>query len=263
LRLLDRLFKDFDMERVLLFVLLIIVVFFSITFAGYVKAWKDGELSAQKNYAEYEAWESGQTQEAEITTIDIQEEEKKLQDYNIYSESKDGPLGEASDKDLENFRAAFITNMGTIIVKFYIKESPAHVRNFLSAVENEYAGKQFYKVWKDDVIFGGGPLEDARKSYLADSKKRNPRAGDIGMLALGANQKARSNTASRLFFICVKDKPEWDGDYSIFGKVEKGMDVVKKISAVRVLQGYEPKNKIKIVRAKIIKLPDVEKNTGK
>ena len=247
------------MERVLLFVCLVIFVFFVITFAGYVKAWHDGELSGQIRQSEYEQFAGMQRPSAEESTADISKELAELEEkYVYYSEGKDEPLGDMKADQLKKLRVALVTNLGTIIIRLYTDECPAHARHFMNAVENgQYTKKEFHAVWKDDVIFGGGPQEDQSNQHLEDGARRNPRAGDVGMLAIDRSRKPRSNTASRLFFICVKDKPEWDGHYTIYGQVEKGMNVVRNISQRRVLHDSQrPANRITIVKARVVKLPE-------
>jgi len=247
------------MERALLFVCLVVFVFFIVTFAGYVKAWYEGELSTQIRQSEYEQFAQLQQPGAEESDVDIAKELEELKKkYVIYSEGADKPIGEMKPEELKKLRVALVTNLGTIIIKFYVDESQPQVRHFLGAVAGgQYNKRAFHAIWKEDVIFGGGPEEDLSKSFLKDGARRNPRSGDVGMLAIDSNRKPRSNTASRLFFICVKDKPEWDGHYSIFGKVEKGMDVVRNISNRRVLHdSHTPANRITITKAQVLKLPE-------
>lgn len=141
------------------------------------------------------------------------------------------------------------TSEGDIQIKLYSKKAPVTVANFLKYVDEKiYDGGSFYRVVRPDnqpqspvkieVIQGGINDDKSRKSFppieletTARTKIRH-RNGTISMA------RGNPNSATSEFFICVNDQPELDfggkrnpdgQGFAAFGKVVKGMDVVRKI----------------------------------
>ena len=55
------------------------------------------------------------------------------------------------------------------------------------------------------------------------------------------------------FFITVSPQPEWDGKFTVIGEVEKGMDVVERISKARTGPAEKPIHRITILSIDIMK----------
>lgn len=140
----------------------------------------------------------------------------------------------------ENEKAVIKTTMGTIEFDFFPEVAPNHCANFKKlANAGFYDGVTFHRVIPGFVIQGG----DIRSR---DDNPANDGTGDAGYSVdaefsdlhhdRGIISTARSpqdiNSAGTQFFICVKNIRHLDGQYTIFGKVTKGMDVVDKIVAV-------------------------------
>ncbi len=128
------------------------------------------------------------------------------------------------------------TVKGDIEIVFYPKDAPKTVTNFATlAKRGYYNGLVFHRVL-DWVIQGGDPTgTGSGGSSIYGSTfedELNPeapsyKAGYVeGILAMA---NSGPNTNGSQFFILTKDTP-LDHAYSIFGKVTKGMDVVKKIA---------------------------------
>jgi len=129
------------------------------------------------------------------------------------------------------------TAFGTIEFTFYPDAAPNHCANFKKlANAGFYDGVTFHRVIPNFVIQGGDILS-------RDDDPNNDGTGDAGykLNAEFSNLKhdrgvistARAphdiNTAGTQFFICVAPIHHLDGQYTIFGKVTKGLDVVDKI----------------------------------
>lgn len=130
--------------------------------------------------------------------------------------------------------AVLKTNMGDIEMQLFHDKAPTMAKNFVILSEKDkYDNTIFHRVIKGFMIQGGdfqnyngtggksytgGYLEDEIDSSL--SHKR-------GMVSM-ANRGPNTNGSQ--FFIVHKDSQFLDGDYSIFGQVISGMDVVDAIA---------------------------------
>jgi cyclophilin family peptidyl-prolyl cis-trans isomerase len=139
------------------------------------------------------------------------------------------------------------TNMGVITLELYADKAPKTVENFLQYVKDgHFKGTIFHRVIPGFMIQGGGFTVDfAQKKTRApvQNEANNGVKNDVGTIAMARTSDPNSATAQ--FFINVSDNqplnfaPGNDG-YAVFGKVVKGMDVVKKIEAVETGNGPPP-----------------------
>ncbi len=137
----------------------------------------------------------------------------------------------------ENEKGIIQTSLGTIEIKFFPDVAPNHCANFKKLANSGfYDGTTFHRVIPGFVIQGGDILS-------RDSNPANDGTGDAGYKLdaefsdlhheRGILSTARApmdiNSAGTQFFICVSNAYNLDGQYTIFGKVSKGMDIVDKI----------------------------------
>lgn len=159
------------------------------------------------------------------------------------------------------FNGAIIkTNFGNITVKFYAKESPITVNNFLNlAKAGFYNETKFHRVIKDFMIQGGDPLSK-------DDDPTNDGQGGPGYqfqdefnshgLVRGslAMANAGPDTNGSQFFIVTKDSTPWlDGKHTNFGYVVKGMEVVEEIEKIEVNEDDRPAQDVIINSIELIK----------
>ena len=156
--------------------------------------------------------------------------------------------------------ADFNTNKGRISVLLDYKKAPMTVANFVGLSEGTitnstyhlgipfYKGSIWHRVVKGHVIQGGEPstVKDPANADINSTGYEIPneisdlshnRAGMLGM----ANSGPNTNTCE--YYITLADRSYLDGNYTLFGEVVDGMDVVNKI-----VQG-DTTNSITIVRA--------------
>lgn len=128
----------------------------------------------------------------------------------------------------------FYTSMGNFEVKLYDSKTPITVDSFLARVEEGfYDGLTFHRIIQHFVIQGGDPQGDGSGGpgyTLPDEivpELKNLR-GTLGMAHAGPN------TAGSQFYINLANNAHLDGDYTVFGEVTQGMNIVDQIAAVPV-----------------------------
>ncbi|MGD9007286.1 MAG: peptidylprolyl isomerase [Desulfobacteraceae bacterium] len=134
------------------------------------------------------------------------------------------------------------TTMGAIIVELDAKTAPKTVANFLDYVRNGfYDGTIFHRVIKNFMIQGGGFTPDMKTKPTKEpitNEAGNGLKNLTGTIAMARTSAPHSATSQ--FFINVKDnhflnhraKRGQFWGYCVFGKVVKGMEVVKAIETV-------------------------------
>lgn len=139
--------------------------------------------------------------------------------------------------------AVIKTNMGTIEVKFFFKESPKAVENFIDlAKKGYYDGLTFHRVIDNFMIQGGDPTgtgaggESIWGEPFEDEFSPNLKFDKPGILAMA---NAGPNTNGSQFFITLAPTPWLNHHHTIFGQVIKGLDVVKAIGKVQTSKPYD------------------------
>ena len=142
---------------------------------------------------------------------------------------------------------------GDVIIELFGEIAPEHVKRFkLLANEKKYDGVVFHRVidgfmaQTGDVQFGNPNLEsfDLRLAGTGGSEYPDLKAefSDIPH-EKGTLSMARSNdpnSANSQFFICLESAPHLDRNYSVFGKVIKGMEFVDLIKKGEGSNGEVP-----------------------
>ncbi len=141
----------------------------------------------------------------------------------------------------ENEIAIIETNLGTIEMKFFPKVAPNHCASFKKLAMNGYFdGTTFHRIVPGFVIQGGdifsrddNPYNDGSGgpgyALNAEFSKISHQRGIVSMAREGND----INSGGSQFFICLANVPRLDGQYTVFGEVIKGVDVVDKIAQVQ------------------------------
>jgi peptidyl-prolyl cis-trans isomerase B (cyclophilin B) len=135
-------------------------------------------------------------------------------------------------------KAIISTRHGDITLEFLSDVAPNHVKNFLELAKSGFYDKTlFHRVIPDFMIQGGDPNSknpDKRLHGTGGSGKnvkaefsKTPHVRGI----VSAARSANPDSASSQFFIVVADSSHLDNQYSAFGKVVSGMEVVDAIVA--------------------------------
>ncbi len=157
----------------------------------------------------------------------------------------------------------FKTSKGDFEVKLFGKDNPVTVSNFLENIENGiYVNQKFYKIINyPQISFIHGGVNPENKLYIERKQNLNKKSPSIpleikfkqeikprynyqiknpnetknlvntfdsGSIAMVKSGKDKSSSTE--FFFVTSKFPELDGRYSIFGKIIKGLDVLKKIN---------------------------------
>lgn len=154
--------------------------------------------------------------------------------------------------DSKQYKAVMETTAGTITLELNAKMTPITVSNFVSlANKGFYKDVIFHRVIKGFMIQGGDPTGTGSgdPGYKFDDE---PFEGEYtrGTLAMA---NAGPDTNGSQFFIMHKDNP-LPPDYTIFGRVIEGMEVVDKIAEAPVSgpENSTPVTPVKIKSVKII-----------
>jgi peptidyl-prolyl cis-trans isomerase B (cyclophilin B) len=169
------------------------------------------------------------------------------------------PFAAESVDDLQQYRAVLETSMGEIVLSFTPGKAPNHVRNFLRLAQaGVYDGMSFHRVVKGFVIQSGhlptrGPLSETQQKYVRPlNAEFNDQLHEKGTLSMA--RLSDPNSASTSFFIVTARTQALDNQYTVFGKVESGLDVVEKIEAVAV-NGEEPLERVELRRVRVVGVP--------
>ena len=150
--------------------------------------------------------------------------------------------------------AHFVTSEGSFTVKFLEKAAPKTVANFVGLAEGTldpitgkpgkskpfYNGLTFHRIIDGFMIQGGDPLGTGtggpgyRFADEIDPKHKFDKAGIMAMANAGPN------TNGSQFFITVAPYPQLPTNYTIFGEIVNGLDVVQKIGKVKTGANDKP-----------------------
>lgn len=133
------------------------------------------------------------------------------------------------------------TTAGDITIKLEMGQAPRNAYQVKQlAAKGFYDGLGFHRV--NSIMVQAGCPNSRDRNFYDDGK------GDAGVfvpyedndlpVTTGAVAMARGrdkDSASSQFFICLMDYPKWKGEYTVIGRVTKGMDVARKISAAPTL----------------------------
>ena len=145
------------------------------------------------------------------------------------------------------------TAAGSFVMRLLPDLAPAHVRHFIkTARAGGYDGTTFHRIVTRGIIQGGDPLSKDPKLQARYG------TGGLGLLkaefsdrpftrgtVAAARRPSGKDTGGSQFFVVVTDQPSMKGQYTIFGEVVSGMDVVDKISDTPV-DGDRPRSRVEM-----------------
>jgi peptidyl-prolyl cis-trans isomerase B (cyclophilin B) len=166
--------------------------------------------------------------------------------------------------DPNTIEAALVTDKGTMVVTFFPEQAPQHVKSFLKlAQDGFYDGIAFHRIVRNFMVQTGCP--NSKQGAKGQPGTGGPgyhlpaEFNDIphtrGILSMA---RARDpNSAGSQFFIVHGAHADFlDGQYTVFGKVEDGLDVLDEIASIECDFGPAgersvPKQRVEIQRIEL------------
>jgi peptidyl-prolyl cis-trans isomerase B (cyclophilin B) len=156
--------------------------------------------------------------------------------------------------------AVIKTSMGEMVVEFWPDVAPKTVENFITlSKKGFYDGTCFHRVIKDFMIQGGDPLtKDPAKEAMWGTggpgfnvkAEFNDKHHDRGVISMA--RSADPDSAGSQFFICHGNPRFLDHNYTAFGKLIKGDDVLEKIATTPTHPQDRPDKRVDIISIKIV-----------
>jgi peptidyl-prolyl cis-trans isomerase B (cyclophilin B) len=149
------------------------------------------------------------------------------------------------------------TTAGTIVMDLFGEAAPNHVGFMLDQVEaGAYDGTTFHRAVPMGIVQGGDPLSvdpGKRAAYgtgglhrlAREPNEHLPRRGAVAAVLV----PGRPDSAGMQFFICVTDQPGLDGQFTVFGEVVEGLEVVEAISVLPADSEGRIEERVSITRA--------------
>lgn len=199
-----------------------------------------------------------------IDTVAVVEEKKKEEEEFVLTEENAIDFFFNYNKTLKENTVKLTTNFGDITIELF-DDVPYHKSNFIYLTKKGYFNNTyFHRIVKNFIIQGGNAdnVETGRKRgeigrYLLPPDTRKGHKHHRGTVSMPSSEIDNPHMlASPFEFFIVVTKPgsyHLDGDYTPFGRVIAGMDVVDKINSQPVGQGDWPIQNIYILNAEVVK----------
>jgi peptidyl-prolyl cis-trans isomerase B (cyclophilin B) len=171
-----------------------------------------------------------------------------------------------SSSSSQNEVAVIRTSEGEMVAEFWTDVAPKTVENFKKLAKSGfYDGTAFHRIIKGFMVQGGDPLtkDDSKQArwgtgdpgYKIDAEF-NKKSHERGVLSMARSQDP--NSAGSQFFICHGAPKFLDGQYTAFGKLIKGDDVLEKIATTKTLPGDRPEKRMNVESIKIVPADSVK-----
>jgi peptidyl-prolyl cis-trans isomerase B (cyclophilin B) len=156
--------------------------------------------------------------------------------------------------------AVIKTTMGEMVLELWPDVAPKHVENFKKlAKQGFYDGTAFHRIIPGFMAQGGDPntKDESKRSMWGQggpgytiNAEFNDRNHTRGVLSMA--RTSDPNSAGSQFFICLADAPHLNRQYTAFGKLIKGDDVLGKIGATPTGPRDVPQTRVNIDSVKIV-----------
>jgi len=166
----------------------------------------------------------------------------------------------------QNEVAVIKTSEGEMVAEFWPDVAPETVENFKKlARQGFYDGTAFHRVIKGFMVQGGDPLtkDESKQSRWGTGDpgykikaEFNEKSHTRGVLSMARSQDP--NSAGSQFFICHGEPKFLDRQYTTFGKLIKGDDVLEKIATTKTTPPDRPVTRMNVESIKIVPADSVK-----
>jgi cyclophilin family peptidyl-prolyl cis-trans isomerase len=192
---------------------------------------------AEEPESEEKAVEAEAPKEEEPAAAEEKPETAAMEESKMKEAEK--PAEAAPAKEITRDNAAAIIELakgGRIVMEFYPQDAPNTVDNFIKLARKRfYDGVTFHRVEPGLLVQGGDPsgtgYGDPGYKIKAEFNSRNHVEGTVAMA-----RSDHPDSAGSQFYICLRPIPSLDGNYTVFGQVIEGMDLVKGIAKGDVMK---------------------------
>ncbi|OAE24883.1 hypothetical protein AXG93_2931s1260 [Marchantia polymorpha subsp. ruderalis] len=153
----------------------------------------------------------------------------------------------------EGVEGTTTTSQLTGAAQLYVKHAPKTCRNFIElSRRGYYEDVRFHRVIKDFMAQTGDPTNTGRGgesiygAKFEDEIHRDLKHTGAGILSMA---NSGPNTNGSQFFLTLAPTPWLDGKHTIFGRVCRGMEVLKRLGNVQTDKNDRPVHDVKITRA--------------
>ena len=151
---------------------------------------------------------------------------------------------------IDSNRVLLVTDWGNITIQLY-NDMPITTGNFKDlTTRGVYDGTIFHRVVQDFVIQGGDASTKGITVQQIPDELPNKHSNIRESVAMA--KTSQPNSATSQFFINVKDNLDLDSNYSVFGTVISGMEVVDTIKNVPVDSNDKPLQDVTILKAVLV-----------
>ncbi|CAN5309440.1 N/A [soil metagenome] len=145
-----------------------------------------------------------------------------------------------------------------IVIQLYPEAAPKTVANFKQKVlSGHYDGTAFHRVISRYIVQGGDPLSKdttnradwgtgGNDQTIPAEIKLPHRPGAVAMARLDDTQNPAKHSSASQFYIALRAIPALDGEYTVFGQVTQGLDVIEDLSRAIVDTNDNPVRRIEI-----------------
>ncbi|MDP3993921.1 MAG: peptidylprolyl isomerase [bacterium] len=171
----------------------------------------------------------------------------------IFNKETPPPDDQNVDGSLTSNTVVLETSMGSIKIALDPQAAPKTAANFEKLVRDSfYNSLTFHRIIPGFVIQGGDPVGNGTggPGYTVPAEINLPhKRGSIAMARLPDQVNPDRESSGSQFYIALADLPDLDGQYTVFGQVTEGMDVVDQIAGVQTDSSDKPLTPVTINKA--------------